>query len=473
MQKNLSFYTFFYLSSLIFMRGCGIFAKILLARSITPYEYGLITLLVIALPGTFQMITNFCFFDILGHSIEGKKYFSFSLLYGIITSFIIALIFILFPEPIYHFFNIPAQQWKLWSSILFGVLLSVTIGGVITGMLRGERSHSLAASFSTAPSIVRLVFIIVAIYIFNISDFYQILIIFALPPLAALIPVLVYKRKAIQASLKMILIPDRNILLFGFSFFILNAWVTLSQNINSLVISHDMGVTWQGYFDVSLSIVAVISFFAGALYLISVPETTVDSDNILSRRRGFADTGRLLLSMCLLCVLILYFFGQQLIVVLFTSSYSPAGEYLVILAIGYTILFIQQYCAYLSISSEKEGVSRLTILTVISIIVFPFFTHFMIINYNFLGAYLAISIFISFYTLGTILLIKDRTPLMLLFVKFDRLILSIIVTFLILYLVQLSLVPGIMTGLIVFTTMIIASGFIDKKIFLDLIRFGN
>ena len=107
MQKNLSFYTFFYLFSLDVDEGSGIIAKILLARSITPYEYGLITLFVIALPGTFQIITNFCFFDILGHATEGKKYFGFSLIYGTVTTFIIALFFSCFTRQSFSFLIYP------------------------------------------------------------------------------------------------------------------------------------------------------------------------------------------------------------------------------------------------------------------------------------------------------------------------------------------------------------------------------
>jgi O-antigen/teichoic acid export membrane protein len=471
MQKNLSFYTFFYLGSLIFMRMCGILAKILLARSITPYEYGIITLLIIALPGTLQIITNFCFFDVLGHSTEGKKYVSFSLLYGTITSLIIVSVFLLFHEAIFQFLNIPLQSWVLWISVLCIVLLSVTLAGVITGILRGERSHSLAASFSSAPSILRLAFIIISVYIFGITNFELILLIFALPPLVALIPVIVYKREAIYESFHSILIPDREILLFGFSFFILNAWVSLSQNINSVVISHDLGIVWQGYFDVSMSLVAVISFFSGAIYLISAPETTANSNRseILHKRGGFADIGRLLFSMCLLCVLIIYFYSHQLVGVLFTSNYSPAGDYLIIVAIGYTVLFVQQYCAYLSISSEKEGISRLTILTIASIVAFPVFTHIMIQKFQFIGAYLAMTGLIIIYTIITLLIIKDNTPLKLLFAKFDRLVLSVAGTFFILYFFHFPLLTGLIVSSISFLIIIILSGYVDKRIVIDLL----
>jgi O-antigen/teichoic acid export membrane protein len=457
------------------MRVCGILAKILLARSITPYEYGLITLLIIALPGTFQIITNFCFFDILGHSVEGKKYFSFSLIYGTITTLIIALIFFVYHEVIFQFLNIPDQSWVLYCSVLFGVLLSVTLGAIITGILRGERSHFLAASFSTAPSILRLFFVIGIVYVFKITDFYLILLIFALPPLVALIAVLIYKRKAIFDSFRSISIPDRGILVFGFSFFIINTGISLSQNINSLVISHELGIVWQGYFDVSMSLVAIISFFSGAIYLISAPETTTNSNESgqSDKHNVFADIGRLLLSMCLLCVIIIYFYSHQIIGILFTSSYAPAGDYLVIVAIGYTILFIQQYCAYLSISNEKERISKITWLTIATIAVFPVFAYILILKFKFIGAYLAMTGLIIVYTVLTLILIKDKTPLHLLFCKGERLGLSVVGTFLILYLLQISFFFGLILSTVSFFIMIVLFGYIDKNVFTSLISVKN
>ena len=72
-------------------------------------------------------------------------------------------------------------------------------------------------------------------------------------------------------------------------------------------------LVWQGYFDVSMSLVAVISFFSGAIYLISAPETSANSNSseILRKRGGFADISRLFLSACLLCVLIFYFYSHR------------------------------------------------------------------------------------------------------------------------------------------------------------------
>jgi O-antigen/teichoic acid export membrane protein len=207
--------------------------------------------------------------------------------------------------------------------------------------------------------------------------------------------------------------------------------------------------------------------------MVSAPETTIKNnrDEQFSKKGGFGDIGRILLSMCLLCVLIIFFYSHQLITFLFTEKYAIAGDYLIILAIGYTVLFVQQFCGFLNISLEKEtGLSRLSLVTIVSIVIFPFFVHLMILAFNFKGAYLATTIFIICYTLVTLALIKDRKPLNVLLLKIDRLIISFFITSVIIYLLNLTLIPGILCSLVVFTSLIFLMGYIDKGIIFDLIR---
>lgn len=476
MQKNLTFYTFFYLMSLVLMRVCGILAKILLARSITPFEYGLITLVVLALPGALQLVTQFCFFDILGHATEGKKYFGFSLLYATVSTAILAIIFFVFASEIFTFLNIPPEYWEIFYIIIFVVLFTVTVRGMIAGYWRGLRNHEFTAIFIAEPSALRVVFIALAIYLFGINNFYVFLILFALPPIITLIPVILFKLGELRSSLQSIVRPGHEIGMFGFSFFILSAWLSLCLNINSVIISHDLGITWQGYYDVSLSMVTVITFFSSVIYSISAPETTIHDNRseMLNKRGGFGDIGKIFFSLCLLCVLIFWFYSHQLIHLIFTENYSIAGDYLIILAIGYTILFVQQYCAFLNVSSETgKALSRLTLLTLVSIVIFPFFTHFMILGFNFLGAYLATTVFIFCYTILTIVLIKDRTPLKILCTKIDRLSLSVVGTFIVLYLLHLSLISGILTSLVVFMVLVFLLGYIDKDVVGEMINFKS
>jgi ABC-type molybdate transport system permease subunit len=97
----------------------------------------------------------------------------------------------------------------------------------------------------------------------------------------------------------------------------------------------------------------------------------------------------------------------------------------------------------------------------------------MILYFDFKGAYLATTFFIICYTLVTIVLIKDRTHLKSLLKKIDRLALSVLGTFLLLYLLHLSLIPGILTSLVVFTLLILSFGYVDKDVVLDIVGLKN
>ncbi|MBN1195546.1 MAG: hypothetical protein JXA08_09425 [Methanomicrobiaceae archaeon] len=462
MNRTLSFYTIFYVGSLVFMRGSGIIAKILLARSITPFEYGLITLIVLSLPGIFQLITNFCFFDILGHATEGKKYFSFSMLYGVLSTGLIAVALVLGSGTFLSFLNIPTDQGNILIAVLLLVLISVTLGGVIMGVLRGQKSHSLAASVSVAPSLLRLLFIIGAVYLFGIADFDTILWIFALPPLIVLLGILAWKWRTIAASFQSVVVPGKEIFLFGFSAFIVNAWVTLSQHINRIVISHDLGVVWQGYFDVSLTLAALITFFTSALYLVSIPESTGKTDRsaLFTQEGGLGDVGRILLAMTLFFVIVIYFYAYPLIDLLFSSDYAPAGDYLFIITAGYALLFIQQYVAYASLSLSSDTPVTFLLISIASIIAFPFFSHGMILAFGFGGAYTASVLVIVVYTACTIYSVPDITPLRALLARIDRLAFACIGAIAVIAVSGLPLLPGTALGGAVFLLLVVGLGYL-------------
>jgi O-antigen/teichoic acid export membrane protein len=470
MKGSLSFYTFIFLASMLLMRGSGVLAKILLARSITPYEYGIITLIVISLPGTFQSFTNFCFYDVLSHGIEGRKYFGFSMIYGALSTVIVAAIILTFPEKILNFLNLPIDSLPLLLMVFFIVLFSVTITGNILGVLRGLKRYSLAIIVSLAPSVLRLGFIIIAVYLLYISDFNLILIIFALPPLIILLLILIVKNRTILSSLQSISIPTKDILLFGFSVHMVNAWGSLSQYLNQIVISHDLGVLWQGYFDVSLSVAAIISFLSAALYFISIPELTGGKNRgeLFSMRGGLGDLSKALFSMSILFALVLYFYSTQIIELLFSPSYVAAGDYLIIIAIGYIFLFIQQFIAYSNISLEKTSTSFI-LITIFSLVLYPFFIHLLIQYFNFLGAYISFTLFVTAYTSITIFFSKDLTGVALLLHRIDRLIISALVVFLFLYFFKPSLISGIILSILIYSFLIFSLGYLDKVLLLDLV----
>lgn len=471
MERNLSFYTLFYVFSLVLMRFCGIITKIILARAITPYEYGIIILVVISLPPIFQLITNFCLFDILGHASEGRKYFGFSMVYGILSTAAVGMFLFAFPDQISAFLNLPLEIWPFLFSILILVLISVTLTVDIMGLLRGRKNHSLAAAVSAAPGLVRLVLICIAIFILGIIDFYILFIIFAIPSFIVLLAVLLRKPKTIIRSMLSIHYPSRRMLIFGFSVYIIAIWISICQNLNKIVISHDLGIEAQAFFDVSLTLAAVITFFSSALYMISVPESTGTTDKslLLNRPGGLGDIGRLLFSMALFCVLVLAFYAKDLVILLFSAEYAPAGDYILLIAIGYLFIFIQQFIAYVNVSFYEKSTKPFVLITVISLLVFPLFSHAMIGYFGFLGAYLAFIAILVIYCLATMYVSQDIEPLRILFNRFGYLLLAFGTVFLVLYLGGFALVTGIVIASFMFGAILFATGYLDISIIRDLI----
>ncbi|MBN1194608.1 MAG: hypothetical protein JXA08_04590 [Methanomicrobiaceae archaeon] len=387
------------------------------------------------------------------------------MLYGVLSTAAIAVLLVLGSDAILGFLNIPADQRGLLVAVLLVVLLSVTLAAIIMGMFRGQKNHSLAASVSVAPSVLRLFFIIGAVYLFGITDFHFILWIFALPPLFVLLGTLIWKWGSIAASLRSVVIPGKEIFLFGFSAFIINSWMTLSQHVNRIVISHDLGIVWQGYFDVSLTVAAIITFFTSALYFVSIPESTgiQDRSALFTREGGLGDVGRILLAMTLFFLIVIYFYGQPLIYLLFSADYAPAGDYLFIISAGYALLFVQQYLAYSSISLSSDTPVTFLLISTVSIITFPFISHGMILLFGFGGAYMASAVAIAVYTAFTIYSMHDRTPLRALIARIDRLVLACIGAIAVIAVFGLPLLSGTVLGGGVFSLLVVGLRYLDSE----------
>ena len=468
MKKNISFYTLLFISSLVFMKLSGLLSKLILARTITPYEYGIITLLVISLPGLLQLFTNFCIFEIISHPKEGKKYLGFSIIYGLLSSFLVLVFLYFFHEEIFNFLNLPLDSWFFYWVILSIVIVPVTLVGNFIGLFRGLRDYSTASILSLAPPILRLLLILLAVYVLSIFDFNKILFIFAIPALIVLVLIFAYKFWPIVNLLrKSTTVPSKKILLFGFSIYLVGIFSSLMQHLNKIIISHDLGILWQGYYDVSLSVVSLVSFFSVAMYFISIPEATSKENKKDFFKKGeFGDVVKVLFSLVIFSTLLLCFYPSFIIEFLFSSDYLKAADYIAILAVGYIFLFIQQFLAYMHISFNKNSrdLKSLMYITLIFIILSPIFTHLFIEFFGFLGAYVSTTLFLFLYTLVTIFFTKDLFSLKFLFNKIEGLILAILTTSFFLVYIKPSFMFGFIISAGIYFTLIFMLGYINKEL---------
>ncbi|MBO8183040.1 MAG: lipopolysaccharide biosynthesis protein [Archaeoglobus sp.] len=447
----------------------------ILTRILTPHEYGLITLVIITLPGLLQFFTNSFLYDTLSHSKEGKKYFSFSFVYGIIASFAVIVLIFISRESFFDFLNIPSNSWFLILVALFIVILPNTLLGVIIGLYRGLRRYSLASTLSLAPPVLRLFFILVVVYILSISKFWIILIVAALPTSIVLISVLMKGFKLMSSMFDSISFPSKNIFSFGFSVYLISTFGTVTQQIYKVIVSHDLGVVWQGYFDVSLTLMTILLFAFAALSFVSIPEatSTENMEELLFKQGELGDIARGLFSFLVFCMIFLYFYSSRIISLLFTHEYVVVADYILFLAIGYIFLFIQQFLAYLNISFQNPSEYRpLVIVTLIFLVVSPLVTHIFIYFAGFVGAYLALMMFSILYTIATIKYSKNLTPLRVLFYKIDGLILASVVIILFLHFFG-NFLMSLFLSTIIFSFLVFFTGYINKRLIFGIFKEKN
>lgn len=472
MKRSLSFYTLFFIFCMGIMRLSGLFSKMILARAITPYEYGIITLMVVSLPSMFQILTTLFFYDILSHSSKGRKYFGFSMLYSAVVSLLIGFLVFVFHNEIFGFLNIPPDGWEYLFVAFFIVLLPTALLVNIMGILRGYKKYSMTSLLSASPSVLRLFIIAAAVYILSVKDFNHILLLFAVPVLITTLFVFIKEWKRLAERLRETICPSKDILLFGFSIFVVSIFIGLTQSIAKIIVSHDLGVEWQGYFDVSFSIITILVFSFGAMQFISIPEATSNKNkkDLLFKKGELGDVARGLFAFLIFCVIILYFYSVPLVDILFSEDYIQSADYIFILAIGYISLFVQQFLAYLNISMSNnlKEYKNLFLVTLIMLISFPFVTHFMILSLGFMGAYISTTTFLILYSLATICYSKDRSPLRALMHKADRLIIASLITFLLIYYFNLSVFVGIVVSSVIYVFLLFSLGYLHKDLILNI-----
>lgn len=469
MKRNLSFYAIVFIFSMLVMRFSGLLSKLVLARLITPYEYGLITLIVLSLPGFLQIFTNFFLFEVVSHSKEGRKYFGFSIVYALISISFVMLFLYFFHEQVFAFLNLKTDSWFLYWVIILVVIIPVTLLGNFMGLFRGLRQYSMASFISMAPSVLRLLLVLMGVYMLSVSDFKEVMIIFAIPSLVVLCAILIYKFRSIMRLLKRSLVlPPKEMLFFGLSVYLVGIFGNFMQQFNKLVVSHDLGVEYQGYFDVSLTIIGILAFSFSTMQFVTIPEATNNKDNrnLLYKKGDLGDIARGLFAFMVFCVIIISLYSGEIVELLFSKDYLVASSYVYILAIGYIFLFLQQFLAYLNISTSNNlrEYRSFFFVSVLMLMTLPFITHLMIVYLGFIGAYLSTTLFLILYCLVTLYFTKDLTPLQTILHRGERLLLSSFLTLFFLFYFMPDFLTGLVMSSIFYVLLVFSLGYLHKDL---------
>lgn len=478
-KKTLLFYSVLFILFAVLQRGAGILAKILLARAITPYEYGIITLVAVSLPGLFQLATNLNFYYILSHSEKGSEYFGFTLFYSVLITIFLSIALFFFSKDFFGYLNLPLERWKLLYMVIIISIFSLCITIDIQGLLTGLRVYSLPGVIMALPSLSRLVLIMCLIYS-DIYSFKLIILIFALANAIPLVFILLSKQiRSYFGSIKKIVIPSKKMFAFSGALFIVGSFSTLGQYIIKIVISHELGIEWQAYYDVSLTLASILTFAIGTMSFVSIPEATNSDTKAIYKQGGLMDVTRGLFSLLVFLTIILFFYSDYIVAKIFSKDYAIGSEYVFILAIGYLFLFVQMFLANLNLSFTKKSNDYIK-LTIITLFLTPFFfflTEFLILFFRdygfengFIGAYFSYTILLIIYTLLTIYFSRDLTPLKILFHKIEGLLSAILITFAMLYFWDPPPLIGMIVSGILFAVAIFLSGYLNKEMIMEMFK---
>jgi len=479
MKKTLVYYSIFYIFLLFLQRGAGILTKMVLANSLTPFDYGVITLVALSLPSMFQFITNAFFYQMLSHSLEGRKYFGFTVWCSIGISILISILLALFNKEFFDYLNLPLEQRFLFYVTIVVSLFFVSIIIDFQGLFAGLKHYSLPAIIMTLPSIVRL-FAVVLIVVLGINSFDLVILIFALSNIIPLIYIFWSKEhRYFFSELKTICLPPKHMVAFGVTLLLIGSLSTTGQLIIRLVISHMLGVIWQGYYDVSMTLAALSVFALGTMNYISIPEATNSDKTVIYRQGGLVDVSRALFSVMILVLLLLYFYAETFVVILFSDEYLAGSRYVFILSIGYVFLFVQSYLAYLnlSIATTQKDFIKLSAIPFIALPLFYFGTEFLITYFQnmgfdngFIGAYVSYTLLLGIVMVLTILMSKDLSPLYMLTHKIGGLIISSIIVFVIILLFRPLPIIGMVIIPCLFGCLVVATGYVNKSLIADFIN---
>ncbi|WP_202320066.1 MATE family efflux transporter [Archaeoglobus neptunius] len=467
MKRGLPFYTLFFIFSLALMKLSGVISKIIVARFISPYEYGIITLVTISLPAMFFYFTNFCLHDLLSNSKKGRNYFGFAFSYSLTASLIAAFFVFTFHKSFFSFLNLPLDNWELLFIAFFVSLTSGSLLNDITGLFRGLKLYSSTSIIASLPAILKLLMLVGFLATLRKLDFIIAILVFSFSSFVSLGFVLLFHRGTIFGNFRLTP-PDREILYFGASVYLLGLFGGLSQTISKVVVSHDLGVTWQGYFDASLTVISILSFAFASMSFISIPEATssADRDELLYETGKLGDVVRALFAFLVLGIMLLCMYPSQFVGLLFGKDYTVSSRFLPVLAVGYIFLYVQQFLAYLNVSYQKPAEYRSLVLATLICLLFLVPTvHTLTTMVGILGTYSVLTFFYFLYLLITLKLSKDLSPASVFVKKIHRLVIATAITAFIGYFTSFpNFLYDVLFVSIIFTLLIFLTGYLSKDL---------
>jgi len=380
---------------------------------------------------------------------------------------------------VYSYLNLSTEHADLYSFTILFTLGSLTLLTDLQGLFAGMKDYSTTGVVLALPSLAR-VSLIALLALTHIATLQTAILAYAL---SSVIPFFVFmlipRYRGVFREVREIKLPSWQMMAFGASLVIVTSVPILGQSLAKVAISHKIGVLWQGYFDVSLTLTSLLIFSIGTLGLISLPESTTGDIKSIGKKGGLVDVSRLLLSFTVLAGILLSIYSRDIVVFLFSSDFITAAAYVPVLVIAYIALFFLLFLVNINLATAHTT-REFLVPTVISLVILPlfFFSAEWLIDVfkeagmgnGLVGAYISYTLLVVILTVTLILFTHDRSPLRYLSDGIWRLLIpALAITGLL-----LSLRPGPVAGILLacglFTLLVFSFRYVDISLFLEILH---
>lgn len=365
----------------IFVRGISFFKILILARILTPREFGDfgISLLILALLETLTETGVNVF--LIQKKDNLSKYINSAWIVSIVRGIIIFLVFLIFSEFIADFFKSPNIKNIL---ILFSFIPLIR-GFINPAEIKFQKEINFDKDFIYRMSIALIDMIstiVLVLIVKNISGL-------VLGMLTGVV---------FQVIFSFLLIKPRPQITFKhlYIYKIINQgkWVTLSgifnylfHNLDNIIVGKFLGTYNLGLYEMSYNIAMLpITDVADVISKVTFPVYSKFSDDIERLKKAFLKTELLLIAITLPFGLIVFFFANGLVELFLGKQWLPMVNVLKILVVLGVVHSIFGFPAVVFLSVNKQiysSIITLINLVVLIVCIFPLMTHFGLIGVAF------------------------------------------------------------------------------------------
>jgi O-antigen/teichoic acid export membrane protein len=269
---------------------------------------------------------------------RNSEYVTNTLFISSLSVFIIALIILIFNE---------------YSLFLILITLASFIDYFYIGLARGALDYRKLIGYKLLENIIQLGFVLLIYIIYSKITFGGAVWFYFISCILSMIFFEIFWKTNVSIRFRFLSLEKiRKLIAFAIPVFFGSVGWSIMFSINAVIIKSVLDTEQVGYFSIAFTLAQVFTFIPTAISTIILPKVSgLKNKSNIKPQVTLAVIGNLIISAVILLLLI--FFREQIISLIFGEKYLPAAPLIVYLSLGQ--IFINSYVIF---SSVFQGVNR-------------------------------------------------------------------------------------------------------------------